>query len=34
MRRNLLVILALLLGMTTLQAKPVDVGTAQHLGLN
>lgn len=34
MRRNLLVILALLLGMTTLQAKPVDVGTAQRLGLN
>ena len=34
MRRNLLVILALLLGITTLQANPVDVGTAQRLGRN
>ena len=34
MRRNLLVILALLLGITTLQAKPVDVTKAQRLGLN
>jgi hypothetical protein len=34
MRRNLLVILALLLGFTTLQAKPVDVTKAQRLGLN
>ena len=34
MRRNLLVILALLLGITTLQAKPVDVAKAQRLGLN
>ncbi len=34
MRRNLLVILALLLGLTTLQAKPVDVTKAQRLGLN
>lgn len=34
MRRNLLVILALLLGIATLQAKPVDVGTAQRLGLS
>jgi hypothetical protein len=34
MRRNLLVILALLLGFTTLQAKPVDVAKAQRLGLN
>ena len=34
MRRNLLVILALLLGITTLQAKPVDVAKAPRLGLN
>ena len=34
MRRNLLVILALLLGVATLQAKPVDVAKAQRLGLN
>ena len=34
MRRNLLVILALLLGVTMIQAKPVDVGTAQRLGRN
>ena len=34
MRRNLLVILALLLGFTTLQANPVDVTKAQRLGLN
>jgi hypothetical protein len=34
MRRNLLVILAMLLGMATLQAKPVDVAKAQRLGLN
>ncbi len=34
MRKNLLVILALLLGITTLQAKPVDMATAQRLGLN
>ena len=34
MKRNLLVILALLLGMTTLQAKPVEISTAQRLGLN
>lgn len=34
MRRNLLVILALLLGITTLQAKPVDVAKAERLGLN
>lgn len=34
MRRKLLVILALLLGITTLQAKPVDVAKAQRLGLN
>ena len=34
MRRNLLVIFALLLGITTLQAKPVDVSTAQRLGRN
>ena len=34
MRRNLLVIFALLLGITTLQAKPVDVNTAQRLGSN
>ena len=34
MRKNLLVILALLLGITALHAKPVDVGTAQRLGLN
>ena len=32
MRRNLLVILALVLGIATLQAKPVDMGTAQRLG--
>ena len=32
MRKNLLLILALLLGITALQAKPVDVGTAQRLG--
>ena len=34
MRRKLLVILALLLGITTLQAKPVDVAKAERLGLN
>ena len=34
MRRNLLLFLALLLGITTLQAKPVDVATAQRLGRN
>ena len=34
MRRNLFVIFALLLGITTLQAKPVDVSTAQRLGRN
>ena len=34
MRRNLLVILALMLGLTTLQAKPVDATKAQRLGLN
>ena len=34
MRRNLLVIFALLLGVTTIQAKPVDVNTAQRLGRN
>ena len=34
MRKNLLVILALLWGITTLHAKPVDVGNAQRLGLN
>ena len=32
MRRNLLVIISLLLGITALQAKPVDVATAQRLG--
>ena len=34
MKRNLLLILALLLGITSLQAKPVDVAKAQQLGLN
>ncbi len=34
MRKNLLVILALLLGTATLQAKPVDVAKAQRLGLS
>ncbi len=34
MRRNLLVMLALLLGITTLHAKPVDVAKAQRLGQN
>lgn len=34
MRRNILVIIALLLGITIMQAKPVDVSTAQRLGLN
>lgn len=34
MRRNLLVILTLLLGITAMQAKPVDVATAQRLGQN
>ena len=34
MRRNLLVILALILGIFSLQAKPVEVGKAQRLGLN
>ena len=34
MRRNLLVILTLLLGITAMQAKPVDVTTAQRLGRN
>ena len=32
MRRNILVILALFLGLTAMQAKPVEVGTAQRLG--
>lgn len=34
MKRNLLVILALLLGISTLQAESVDVAKAQRLGLN
>ncbi|MBQ6306370.1 MAG: C10 family peptidase [Bacteroidales bacterium] len=34
MKRKLLVILALLLGIATLQAKPVDVAKAQRLGLS
>ena len=34
MKKNLLVILALFLGITSLQAKPIDVGTAQRLGRN
>lgn len=34
MRRNLLVIITLLLGIMTMQAKPVDVVTAQRLGRN
>jgi fibronectin type 3 domain-containing protein len=34
MRRNLLVIITLLLGITAMQAKPVDVATAQRLGRN
>ena len=34
MRRNLFVILALILGIFSLQAKPVEVGKAQRLGLN
>ena len=34
MRKNLLLFLALLLGIITLQAKPVDVATAQRLGHN
>ena len=34
MKRNLLLVLALLLGISTLQAKPVDVAKAQRLGLN
>jgi hypothetical protein len=34
MKRNLLLILALFLGIATLQAKPVDVTTAQRLGQN
>ena len=34
MRRKLFVILALILGITTLQAKPVDVAKAQRLGRN
>ena len=34
MRRNILAILALLLGITVMQAKPVDVSKAQRLGLN
>ena len=34
MRRILLVIFALLLGISALQAKPVDVSTAQRLGLS
>lgn len=33
MRRNLLVIITLLLGIMAVQAKPVDVATAQRLGL-
>ena len=32
MRKNLLVIISLLLGITALQAKPVDVSKAQRLG--
>ena len=34
MRRNLFVILALVMGIFSLQAKPVEVGKAQRLGLN
>ena len=34
MRRNLLIILALFLGIATLQAKPVDATKAQRLGQN
>ena len=34
MRRNLLVIITLLLGITAMHAKPVDVSTAQRLGRN
>ena len=34
MRRNLLVIITLLLGITAMQAKPVDVAKAQRLGRN
>jgi len=34
MRKNLLLIVALLLGIITLQARPVDVAKAQRLGLN
>ena len=34
MKRNLLVMLALLLGITTIHAKPVDVAKAQRLGQN
>ena len=34
MRKNILVMIALLLGVTMLQAKPVDVARAQRLGLN
>lgn len=34
MRRHLLVIFALFMGIVTLQAKPVDVAKAQRLGLN
>lgn len=34
MRKNILLILALILGVTSLQAKPVDVAKAQRLGLN
>ena len=34
MKRNLLLILALFLGFSMLQAKPVDVAKAQRLGLN
>ena len=34
MRKNLLLAIALLLGITTLQAKPVEINTAQRLGLS
>ena len=34
MKKNILAFFALLLGITSLQAKPVDVGKAQRLGLN
>jgi hypothetical protein len=34
MRKNLFLAIALLLGITTLQAKPVEINTAQRLGLS